>query len=642
MARIGRLETRRISTLLGWTALLVGGGALQGQEVEAMASVPEIIRDALSPFRANPDSADVRKLLNQWTGFGAELQPHALSAARLWRRAGETGLALDVLDAAPNVGPANGLASLERARVLLESGLSGYAAAGARSFWRACEQPDEALQTELWTDFAVLMTPEEREDWPYVELQEVCDFLRAALEERAFRMAVPVDERLRIHYERLRQARHKYWIARPRFSLGMSDYHGRLQGVSVDDRGMLFVRMGKPDHEEACPLPNVDLLALCWAFYRPAGYKIFFLSSIRRADSSEAASADGDLRIQEGFGPKARPGNSYFHKYVANADIPRSVRANLIRIAGPRPFRDTRERALDRAETASYNVLTRHTTRRFASEALEQVPDVPAVSADAQMRWEALRFLNPKEGRWQVWILASLRAQDLEPADTGYDAEPETAVYHVQARLASRADSRFRLDSASNRVVLDVDHVREAGIPVRLAVSSAPGSVPFSLGVEDLNNPSHGAWVQDTVRVPDISILPQLSDIAVAQQTGGSWTRDGTTFLRVTPAHITDVEGNIHVYFEAYGVSAGDEYQVELRLGRTDDAEALFAKRRADLPFRLKFSGTMPASSIGRHHLKLELGNTKPGAYTLGIRIDDSAAGVSSLPTVTPLRVADR
>ncbi len=148
--------------------------------------------------------------------------------------------------------------------------------------------------------------------------------------------------------------------------------------------------------------------------------------------------------------------------------------------------------------------------------------------------------------------------------------------------------------------------------------------------------------MQDTVRAPDISPFPQLSDIAVAQQTGGGWTRDGSTFLRVTPAHITDTEGNIHVYFEVYGVRAGNEYQVELRLGRTDDVEALFAKRRADLPFRLEFSGTMPGSGIGRHHLKLELGDTKPGAYTLGIRIDDPAAGVSSLPTVTPLRVADR
>ncbi len=336
------------------------------------------------------------------------------------------------------------------------------------------------------------MTPEEREAWQDLQLSTVCDFVRTAVEERAFRMAVPIHDRLRIHYERLREARRLYWIGRPRFFMDMSDYHGRLPGVWLDDRGLLFVRMGAPDHEEACPVPNGDLLAICWAYYRPAGYKLFFLSQARRTEKTVLPPGDGDYRIQETLGPRARPGDTYFHTYVSNADLPRAVRAHLTRTAGPRLFRDAREQALDRAETGSYDVLTRHTVRRFTSEALEQVPDVPALSVDTEMRWEALRFLNPAEGRWQVWFLSSLRAGDLAPEATINGQGGQSAVYHVRAQLASRPESRFRVDSASNRVTLDTDQIDEAGVPVRIAISSAPGPIPFSLGVEDLNNRGHG------------------------------------------------------------------------------------------------------------------------------------------------------
>ncbi|MEN8145595.1 MAG: hypothetical protein ABFS14_11655 [Gemmatimonadota bacterium] len=629
-----------------WASVLILAALCAPKQVaaqdDATGRVPARVQDALSPFRANPDSAAVHGLLDRWTDFQAVHPSHALPAARLWRRAGETNMALGALNAIQGIVPSGGLVSLERARVLLESGLPGYAASGARSFWRACEGSKPALRAELWTDLAVLMTPDEREAWPDLEPHEICNFLRAAFEERAFRMATMVDERLRIHYERLREARRLYWIPRQRFYPGMSDYHGRLPGMWFDDRGLLYVRMGEPDHEEACQTFRATF-DKCWVFYRPAGYKLFFLSQERRTEQlMELTPTDGDYRIQETFGPRARPGDLYFQKYVANADIPRSVRAHLIRTAGPRAFRDAQERALDRAEAGSHNLNMRLATRRFTSEALEQVPDVPAVSVDAEMRWEALRFLNPYEGRWHIWFLTSLRASELQPSAAGQGEDGTSAEYHVQARLASRAESRFRLDSASNRMTLDAEQVDEAGIPVRLAVSSAPGPIPFSLGVEDLNNRGHGSWVQDTVRAPDISTLPQLSDIAVAQRMGGSWTRDGSTFLRVTPAHITDTEGNVHVYFEAYGLPAGTEYEVELRLGRTDDARALFAESRDDLPFRLAFSGTMPGSGIGRHHLRLELGDTKPGAYTLGIQVTEPSAGVSSLPSVTPLRVADR
>jgi len=42
------------------------------------------------------------------------------------------------------------------------------------------------------------------------------------------------------------------------------------------------------------------------------------------------------------------------------------------------------------------------------------------------------------------------------------------------------------------------------------------------------------------------------------------------------------------------------------------------------------------------HHLRLELGDTKPGEYTLAVRVQDADSKAYSLPAVTDLFVAER
>ena len=159
--------------------------------------------------------------------------------------------------------------------------------------------------------------------------------------------------------------------------------------------------------------------------------------------------------------------------------------------------------------------------------------------------------------------------------------------------------------------------------------------------VEDENRPGAGGWVQDTVQVPRIGGLPQLSDIAIAQAEGGSWTRDGETYLQVTPAHITNPDGSIHTYFEVYGVDPGTRYDVEFRMVREDDAERIWRIEPGDLAFRLQFSSQM-TGDIGRHHLRLDLSDTEPGEYVLGVRIQDESSKAYSLPSVTDVFVRGR
>ena len=582
---------------------------------------------ALSRFGLPPDSSRVAALV-------AEGEP-ALIEARLWSRAGEPVLAWQALEALPEAEADAPVVTLERARIGMRFGGDLEAQTGAAEFWLACRSMDAAVKQQLWLDLLPLMTPEEREVFgPTDAGPAACDLVRGMFEERAHLMAVPIDERLILHFERLDHAERRFSIDAPRYYTGISDLYGRPEGLWLDVRGMLFVRMGPPDVAEACPFWPVDLLAACWVYDRPVGYKLFFLSTARRA--GVGASADGDYRIQEGLGPWARPGQLYFHQYVVNADLPRSVKAQLVRSAGPVGLKDATDRRLDRAEGNIYGRLIQLAMIRYTSEAIEEIPDVPAVTSSAVMRWEALRFFNPSEQRWQVWVVASMKAEDLESVP-----KADSTTFAIGGWLASRTTEGYALDSIVSRVTVLEDLVEDAGIPVRLSTSSGPGPVPITLAVTDEMNPGHGAWVQDTVRVPSPSGLPHISDIAVAQREGGGWTRDGETFLQVTPAHITDPAGVIHIYFEAYGIRADREYEVEVRLTRTDDPDEMFGLPPDEVPFRLAFGSTMPRSRIGQHHVRLELGDTKPGPYTLGIRVRDPATEYYSLPSVTPIQVAE-
>jgi hypothetical protein len=157
--------------------------------------------------------------------------------------------------------------------------------------------------------------------------------------------------------------------------------------------------------------------------------------------------------------------------------------------------------------------------------------------------------------------------------------------------------------------------------------------------VEDRNAPPAGNWFQHTINVPAIRSLPQLSDIAIARAEGGTWTRDGETFLRVTPVHVTNSDNSIHTYFEVYGVRSGEEYDVEYRLAPEDAGERIWRLDPGDLGFRLQFRSKM-SGRIGRHHVRLDLSESDPRDYVLAVRIQSARTKAYSLPAVTSIFVA--
>jgi hypothetical protein len=235
-----------------------------------------------------------------------------------------------------------------------------------------------------------------------------------------------------------------------------------------------------------------------------------------------------------------------------------------------------------------------------------------------------------------VWLLNSARAGDLTPSSDSTGATLDAGGHYAALTDGKLTITPFASSSVSAAAVPDF-----AGIALRGSLVAEPGPLPLTVVVEDLNVPGTGAWIQDTINIPSVGGLPQVSDIAVAQDEGGTWTRDGETFLQVSPAHITNADGSIHTYFEAYGLRRGSSYQVELRLAPVGVADRIWRLEPDDLGFRLQFATEMPGD-IGRHHLRLDLSDTEPGEYTLAVRIQDEQSKAYSLPAVTDIFVAER
>ena len=180
----------------------------------------------------------------------------------------------------------------------------------------------------------------------------------------------------------------------------------------------------------------------------------------------------------------------------------------------------------------------------------------------------------------------------------------------------------------------------ESGLVAGVSISAPPGVHPFTVVVKDGNavDGPAGNWRRDSVTGLEPTGLPEISDIAVAADSGGTWSRDGVTFLAVSPSHVTTPDGEVHVYFEVYGIPDGAPYTVELRVAPEDLADRTWELAEGDTTFGVSFGSEMPASGgLGSHHLRLDLSDTPAGSYAIGIRITESETGQQSLPATTPV-----
>jgi hypothetical protein len=463
------------------------------------------------------------------------------------------------------------------------------------------------------------------------------------LAERAMLAGLTVPERLAVHYQRLEKARADWGLRSKRVQAGAADSLGRHPDLMFDDRGFIFLRMGEPDEVAYTIAGNPDSMGNRvegWRYDRPEGARIFFFAPI-----SIMGVGVEDFRLLDA--PWRAVGGKHAATQLDLVDLGdieiegygESPLKNLfLSFQGLDPYYATLAYRSVRGGTSLLQDLTEERRRTMGDIkfAADSVPDAPELDPSLRFAWERLRFFDPASGGTVVWLVAAARGEDLSE-----EVDPEgRSVYRLDLVAAVRVGNAVSRDSVRivNRRPSPLGD--EDALVSRIPVSISSGEHPFTLAVLDGNSEDGraGNWARGVATGFALSDLPEISDIAVAADSGGTWTRDGETFLAASPIHVTGPDGEIHLYFEAYGMEAASPYSVEIRVVPEESVDRMWEVAAGETAFRVSFESEIPATGgIGSHYLRVDLSDTPAGTYTLGIRINETASGRQSLPTTTPV-----
>lgn len=630
-------------------------------------------------LRADPDAGDVEGLLARWeeeTG-GPRTGWDWVAVTRLWIRADDVPRAELALRRAAESGdvPAS-ILLLDRARVAF---LSNDPDLAAEAYWKGCEGANEAAALEYWLDAEVLATPDEMEAWDRLRrlplpTQDLCGFLRRFWSRRSVASALPVPARLGLHYSRLRHAYDVYRRRGGKKAPTFSNELGRPRNAAFDDRGLIYLRMGEPDRvatfagnpsiksdivSAECYQPNES-----WAYDRPDGTRIYHFSAFGGTDDywliqnlglvyrcgDPEAGADGNFSVA-----RLTPINEYRSVPMGRAaslvlpDLYRS-RQGLdpwYAQAAQRMYDPSVEIALNTSGTRALEATKvlqeeRDVTREDGDFAISSVPERPDVETNARMLVEELQFRGAEPGVTRVWLNAVVEAVEFEPL-----VEPDGSFRYRVDGLWGLVDESGEYRRLQSTVEARTPRRlgRDESLPVRIAADLPAGRYRQTFVVRgqtaarsDRPPPGNYRTSELTVRRFDLAV-PELSDVAVAADSGGDWSPDGVSRpesgIRPTPAHGTGPDGVAWVYYETYGLTPGATYTTRVQVRPLDgDGDA----------FELTFPGDVPLE-VGprlRRTLRLDLTEAKPGRYRLSFTVRDDEAGRSTLPYETEIVVGTR
>ena len=612
MGRLPRRALAAAAALVGAVGTVADAGAqtMPGEAYHALVregqeDLARHIQKQLD-MREDPDEGDVTRILERWERSGG---PDSgwdwITVARLWTRAGSAAHAELALASADETGevPA-GVLLLDQARIAF---LAGDVRLGEEAYWEGCEEAGPQAAQQYWLDIEVLATPAELASWDRIRRlpstqTDLCGFLRRFWAERAMASTMSVGPRIRQHYERVRYAQTNYRRRSGKKGPTMSNEIGRPRNAAYDDRGLVYIRMGEParttrfagnpgtiDNEivsAECYQPNES-----WAYDYPDGTRVYHfttfsgtddywliknLGQVYRCGAPEASAQGGDVM-------RLSPVNE--HRAVALGPAASLVLQDLYRSRqglDPR-YAQVAQRMSDRRGSGLLNTYgtkalesqralqeEREWTFSDARFAIAEIPERPSISPDSRLMSETLQFRSPRKDENRVWINALLEGDKLTPR-----LEGSAFRYQVDARLAliDEAGELQQVD-ASFATATPARLGRDQSLPVRIPVDLKPGDYRYTLVVRDAlaapGAPRSGNYDRGELIVRDLSgRLPVLSDVAVAADSGGSWSpltpRGPDLGLVPTPAHMTGPDGLAYVYFEAYNLTPGGRYETRVR-----------------------------------------------------------------------------
>lgn len=593
---------------------------------------------------STPDGDEVDDLLRFWrdeTG-GPDDGWDWLAVTRLWLLAGNEDRAAESLQRVGDDVPES-FRLLARARL----GFLERDPEAPSAWWAACAAATEESALEMWLDLAPLATPAEQEEWdrfrPLSAAQrDDCAFFRRFLNRRGIASGRTVDDRLSQHYERLRFARENF--GRRGKETGPTDLrHGLSPKPMFDDRGMLHLRMGPPDRTAAylsgpCYEPNVT-----WAYNDPGGLRLYHLSPLGGTDDwwlIENLATVFRCPVDPTTGQVIMTRNPM----VALSPILPLIPAwYLTELYESRAVLDPEYARMasrfDRLRTVEQLQVERNMTVEDAEFLIEQVPELPRLDFELQFDQEWIQFRSPRPGTTRVWANAELPGEEVRRAAGG----GRNASVEVVVSMLDESGMRLETVPANFDIELpeEADGRRVLGIRVPVEVTPGRYETLFQIRAPGQDNEVRqpGNLVRDTLIVRDFSgTLPLLSDVAISPDSGGAWKPRSGLHLRPSPSHHSGADGLAWIYLEAYNLTPGGAYNAQVRLVRRGAG-------RGEAPdFEQEYVGTAArgARIVTPITLRLELGDTDPGTYSLRVSVTDESTDTRTLDSSADIEVVPR
>ena len=540
------------------------------------AAIVEMDRVALA-LRDTAVDRQVLMTIRAAVGAGNTDQGALLILGRRERAAGNAREAITSFRGYLVAGQDSELARYEIARSLLTAGEEG----GESSYFDIGRSTDSITVAEMRADLVPIAGKDELARFDESSGPERQSFLRRFWEDRARRDLRSTDERLREHFRRLQVARHRFVLSNNRRYYGMRDLYRAPQSETLDDRGVVYVRHGEPD-ERLRPtlfglLPNET-----WLYRRP----------------------DGDLLMHFSAGGESYEGGDLTdYRLVSSVfDLRGDRTPKDLLISSRFGVSDLYQKIMAWGPLGARRAIEEEQQWGEASAQIGTTTDGYGISFPVMLE-AATDFISIGRpgGASQLHLIYAL------PAELG----PGTPVRARLAVFESRGQVRAGLDRVATSEPMG--SARSGG---RFEVEVPPGKwlYRYSLEVGQAGMVTPRTPIEIGGATRSISI----SGLALGKEEGNlRWIRRDSDTAMVHPEPVYPTGGNIHLYYEVYGLDAGSSYSAAVEVSEKRG-------NRAGRP-RLRFAFEEEAEGeITALRRSMRLDGLEPGEYWIKLVIRDA------------------
>ena len=549
-----------------------------------------------------------------------------LVRGRVEREVGEADSGLAAFRAYLAVGGDSGIGLFELARTQF---FANQPAAAGASYYAGARAATSAPARTLY-----------REDVSYLadsaELQEFdaqpdpdarAAWLRRFWNRRDVVEGRDMGERLAEHNRRWSYAERNFRLVSRHRHYDITEVYRSGQAV-FDDRGIIYLRHGEPDERASYPSDLTQIQPnQSWLYHRPGGDVVFhFVARDDAADfklveslvdamgfrAAVQAAGHPDQKVIDLYASREQFGGAYAR--VARGGSLVGTALSDERSAGRRTITSgTRTDTYAQRFPVRMNVVVHDFVAGAGTAGPEPAPSTAAGDAPAPA--------GPAGGQ-ALHVVFAIPAERLGPEPGG-----EGVLYPLHFRLLvsdSRDSLIARLDTV--RVFTSRQALRAPSfLSGRLSLPLAPGRYRYRLLVTSTDGLAGQLVVRDTLEVPALDGRAfATSDVVVGRAGAGLvWLPPRDTVL-LDPLGRYPSGSVAELYYEIYGLAAGESYHTEVRVERQGGRSllgrigGLFGSRRP--PVLLAFDS--PADGpVTRVHRGISLRDVAPGSYLLTVTL---------------------